>query len=79
MILKKIKVKSFKNILVQNIFKVLEHIVIIIQKDPIIFCSHIDQIIFILSTILKNCNLFQCDITKVFLFNLSKNFIYKNI
>ena len=72
MMFEKIKVKSFKNILEQNIFKVLEHIVIIIQKDPIIFCFHIDQIIFILSAMLKNCNLFQCDTTKVVLFNLSK-------
>jgi len=44
----------------------------IIQKDPIIFCFHIDQIIQILSAMLKNCNLFQCDTTKVVLFNLSK-------
>ena len=72
MMFEKIKVKAFKNILEQNIFKVLEHIVLIIQKDPIIFCFHIDQIIFILSTMLKNCNLFQCDTTKVVLFNLSK-------
>ena len=72
MMFERIKVKTFKNILEQNIFKVLEHIVIIIQKDPIIFCFHIDQIISILSTMLKNCNLFQCDTTKVVLFNLSK-------
>ena len=72
MMFEKIKVKSFKNILEQNIFKILEHIVIIIQKDPIIFCFHIDQIIYILSAMLKNCNLFQCDTTKVVLFNLSK-------
>ena len=72
MMFEKIKVKTFKNILEQNIFKVLEHIVIIIQKDPIIFCFHIDQIISILSAMLKNCNLFQCDTTKVVLFNLSK-------
>ena len=72
MMFEKIKVKSFKNILEQNIFKVLEHIVMIIQKDPIIFCFHIDQIIQILSAMLKNCNLFQCDTTKVVLFNLSK-------
>ena len=72
MMFEKIKVKIFKNILEQNIFKVLEHIVIIIQKDPIIFCFHIDQIISILSAMLKNCNLFQCDTTKVVLFNLSK-------
>jgi hypothetical protein len=68
----KIKVKAFKNILEQNIFKIFEHIVLIIQKDPIIFCFHIDQIITILSAMLKNCNLFQCDTTKVVLFNLSK-------
>ena len=68
----KIKVKNFKNILEQNIFKILEHIIQLIQKDPIIFSFHIDQIISILSTMLKNCNLFQCDITKVVLFNLSK-------
>ena len=68
----KIKIKNFKNILEQNVFKILEHIVEIIQKDPIIFCFHIDQIISILSTMLKNCNLFQCDTTKVVLFNLSK-------
>ena len=72
MMFEKIKVKSFKSILEQNIFKVLEHIVMIIQKDPIIFCFHIDQIIQILSAMLKNCNLFQCDTTKVVLFNLSK-------
>ena len=72
MMFEKIKVKSFKNILEQNIFKILEHIVIIIQKDPIIFCFHIDQIIYILSAMLKNCNLFQCYTTKVVLFNLSK-------
>ena len=72
MMFEKIKVKAFKNILEQNIFKVLEHIVMIIQKDPIIFCFHIDQIIQILSAMLKNCNLFQCDTTKVVLFNLSK-------
>ena len=72
MMFEKIKVKSFKSILEQNIFKVLEHIVMIIQKDPIIFCFHIDQIITILSAMLKNCNLFQCDTTKVVLFNLSK-------
>ena len=72
MMFEKIKVKNFKNILEQNIFKVLEHIVQVIQKDPIIFCFHIDQIIFILSTMLKNCNLFQCDTTKVVLFNLAK-------
>ena len=68
----KIKIKNFKNILEQNVFKILEHIVEIIQKDPIIFCFHIDQIISILSTMLKNCNLFQCDTIKVVLFNLSK-------
>ena len=72
MMFEKIKVKAFKNILEQNIFKVLEHIVMIIQKDPIIFCFHIDQIIQILSAMLKNCNLFQRDTTKVVLFNLSK-------
>ena len=72
MMFEKIKVKAFKNILEQNIFKIFEHIVLIIQKDPIIFCFHIDQIITILSAMLKNCNLFQCDTTKVVLFNLSK-------
>ena len=72
MMFEKIKVKNFKNILEKNIFKVLEHVIILIQKDPIIFCFHIDQIISILSTMLKNCNLFQCDTTKVVLFNLSK-------
>ena len=68
----KIKIKNYKNILEQNIFKILEHIVLIVQKDPIIFCYHIDQIIIILSQMLKNCNLFQLDTTKVVLFNLSK-------
>ena len=68
----KIKVKSYKNILEQNIFKILEHTVMIVQKDPIIFCYHIDQLILILSQMLKNCNLFQQDTTKVVLFNLSK-------
>ena len=68
----KIKIKNYKNILEQNIFKILEHIVLIVQKDPIIFCYHIDQLILILSQMLKNCNLFQLDTTKVVLFNLSK-------
>jgi hypothetical protein len=76
----KIKIKSYKIILEQNIFKILEHTVMIIQKDPIIFCYHIDQLISILSQMLKNCNLFQRDTTKVILFNLSKinsTIIYK--
>ena len=76
----KLKIKSYKNILEQNIFKILEHTVMIIQKDPIIFCYHIDQLISILSQMLKNCNLFQRDTTKVILFNLSKinsTIIYK--
>ena len=68
----KIKIKNYKNILEQNIFKILKHIVLIIKKDPIIFCYHIDQLILILSQMLKNCNLFQQDTTKVVLFNLSK-------
>ena len=68
----KVKIKSYKNILEQNVFKILEHIVLIVQKDPIIFCYHIDQLILILSQMLKNCNLFQLDTTKVVLFNLSK-------
>ena len=68
----KLKIKNYKNILEQNIFKILEHTVIIVQKDPIIFCYHIDQLIIILSQMLKNCNLFQQDTTKVVLFNLSK-------
>ena len=68
----KIKIKNYKNILEQNIFKILKHIVLIIQKDPIIFCYHIDQLIVILSQMFKNCNLFQQDTTKVVLFNLSK-------
>ena len=68
----KLKIKNYKNILEQNIFKILEHTVIIVQKDPIIFCYHIDQLILILSQMLKNCNLFQQDTTKVVLFNLSK-------
>ena len=68
----KIKIKNYKNILEQNIFKILKHIVLIIKKDPIIFCYHIDQLIVILSQMLKNCNLFQQDTTKVVLFNLSK-------
>ncbi len=68
----KLKIKNYKNILELNIFKILEHIVSIVQKDPIIFCYHIDQLILILSQMLKNCNLFQLDTTKVVLFNLSK-------
>ena len=68
----KLKIKNYKNILEQNIFKILEHTVLIVQKDPIIFCYHIDQLIVILSQMLKNCNLFQQDTTKVVLFNLSK-------
>ena len=68
----KLKIKGYKSILEQNIFKILEHMVIIIQKDPIIFCYYIDQLILILSQMLKNCNLFQQDTTKVVLFNLSK-------
>ena len=68
----KLKIKNYKSILEQNIFKILEHIVMIVQKDPIIFCYHIDQLIIILSQMLKNCNLFQQDTTKVVLFNLSK-------
>ena len=68
----KLKIKNYKNILEQNIFKTLEHTVLIVQKDPIIFCYHIDQLILILSQMLKNCNLFQQDTTKVVLFNLSK-------
>ena len=68
----KLKIKSYKSILEQNIFKILEHTVMIVQKDPIIFCYHIDQLIIILSQMLKNCNLFQLDTTKVVLFNLAK-------
>ena len=68
----RLQIKNYKNILEQNIFKILEHTVQIIQKDPIIFCYHIDQIIIILSTMLKNCNLFQQDTTKVVLYTLSK-------
>ena len=68
----KLKIKSYKSIVEQNIFKILEHTVMIVQKDPIIFCYHIDQLIIILSKMLKNCNLFQLDTTKVVLFNLAK-------
>ena len=68
----RLKIKNYKSILEQNIFKILEHTVLIVQKDPIIFCFHIDQLIGILSTMLKNCDLFQQDTTKVVLFILSK-------
>ena len=72
MMFERLKVKNYKNILEQNIFKIFKHIVLIIQKDPIIFCYHIDQLINLLSAMLKNCNLFQRDTTKVILFNLAK-------
>ena len=68
----KLKIKNYKNILELNIFKILEHVVLIVQKDPIILCYHIDQLIILLLQMLKNCNLFQLDKTKVVLFNLSK-------
>ena len=67
-----IKIKNYKNILEKNIFKIFEHTVLIIQKDPIIFCYHIDQLLDILCPMLKHCELFQEDTTKVILFTLSK-------
>ena len=70
--LENIKIEIFKILIQENLQKVFEYIAIVLTKDPLIFCFHIDQIILILSYLLKNCNLINIDTTKVVLFNLSK-------